>query len=157
ERAIPAERARATALAELEALHAPEQLPVDAGPRHAALLKERDRVVTELAAERARAAEARARLDVLEVDAAVRAREAEIEALAERIRQRERAGVEHPKRARELAELVSATEERLAHLRPEWSLEHLRAARFDAVAQSELDEAISARESLGARLASIEA
>ncbi|MGZ3422609.1 MAG: AAA family ATPase [Polyangiales bacterium] len=154
ERAIPAARARAAALAELEGLHAPDALPVDAGARHATLLKERDKLDAALAEERMRASDAHALLEGLEVDEATLAREADIEALAERLPQRERAGVEHPKRARELAELVRQVEERLSNLRPEWSLEDLRAARFDAVALSDLYDAIAAREELGAHAAS---
>jgi uncharacterized protein YhaN len=154
ERAIPTERARAAAIAELERLHAPDALPVDAGLRHASLAKERQRLESELEAERTQAREARATVDTLEVDEAILAREAEIEALAERLPQRERAGVEHPKRTRELAELVRHAEERLRDLRPEWSLEDLRAARFDAASLADLHDAITEREELAARASS---
>lgn len=156
ERAIPTERARAAAIAELERLRAPDALPVDAGPRHASLLKERQRLEAELEAERAQAREARAIVDTLEIDESILEREAEIEALAARLPQRERAGVEHPKRARELADSIRHAEERLRDLRPEWTLDDLRAARFDAASLADLHDAIGEREELVARASSHE-
>jgi uncharacterized protein YhaN len=156
ERAIPTERARDAAIAELQRLHAPDALPVDAGARHASLIKERQRLEGELEAERAQSREARVIVDTLEVDESILARELEIEALAERLPQRERAGVEHPRRVRELAELVRDTEERLRDLRPEWTLEGLRGARFDAASLADLYDAIEGREELAARASSHE-
>src|SRR5262249_23714263 len=144
EKAIPEGRARATAMTELSSLHAPDSLPTDAHARHSALVGRRAAIDEDLAAERAREGDARGTLTTLAVDEDALGRQVEIQSLGQKLSQRELAGLEHPKRVTELADLERITRDRLSDLRPEWTSSDLREARFHEAARADFDSAIAA-------------